>query len=82
MYITYGFVFYFLLFILTFNFLLIFLLNRTIRHALFKFVKDLNIADSELLNSILYVISTILFVVLVDSLWTYVQALGLCRYRV
>lgn len=71
MHVTYGFVFYFTIFVSILNVSMLIFVFRPIRRIMFNFLKRHHILENYILASVLYIIYAIIFIILADSVWTY-----------
>ena len=71
MHVTYGFVFYYTIFMIILNLSLILFLLRGTRRPVFNMLKKLRIGESQIVVSIIYISYAIIFVILADSIWSY-----------
>ena len=71
MHVTYGFVYYFTIFIAVMNILMVIFAIRPIRRLFFNFIRKYRLRDNAVASSIIYIIYAVIFFILVDSLWTY-----------
>ncbi len=71
MHVTYGFVYYICIIMFTFTLSLVIFVNRTLRKKFFDYLKKVRLMDNLIVQSVVYISFIVIFVILVDSVWTY-----------
>lgn len=71
MHITYGFVFYFSLTMLALTVSLSAFALRPLRRVFFNWLRKVRLMDHFIVQSIVYISFVVIFVILMDAVWTY-----------
>lgn len=71
MHVTYGFVYYFTIFMLCMTLSLAIFAIRGLRKRFFNYMKKVKLMDHFIVQSIVYISFIVIFVILIDSIWTY-----------
>jgi hypothetical protein len=71
MHVTYGFVYYFTIFMLFMTLSLTVFALRGLRKRFFNYMKKVKLMDHFIVQSIVYISFIVIFVILIDSVWTY-----------
>ena len=71
MHVTYGFVYYICVIMLVFTLSLVIFVNRTLRKKFFDYLKKVRLMDNLIVQSVVYISFIVIFVILIDSIWTY-----------
>lgn len=71
MHVTYGFVYYFTIFMLCMTLSLCVFALRGLRKRFFNYMKKVKLMDHFIVQSVVYISFIVIFVILIDSVWTY-----------
>jgi hypothetical protein len=71
MHVTYGFVYYFCLMMITATVSLTVFVLRPLRKKVFDYLKKIKLMDNFVVQSIVYISFFVIFVILIDAVWTY-----------
>ncbi len=71
MHVTYGFVYYFCVFMITATASLSVFVVRPLRKKVFDYMKKIKLMDHFVIQSIVYISFFVIFVILIDAVWTY-----------
>lgn len=71
MHVTYGFVYYFAIFMVILTLSLSVFFFRKIRKFVFDFLDNSKILDNQILKASIYISFVVIGIILVDSIWTY-----------
>jgi hypothetical protein len=71
MHVTYGFVYYFTIFMLLMTVSLSIFALRGLRKRFFNYMKKIRLMDHFVFQSLVYISFIVIFVILIDSVWTY-----------
>ena len=71
MHVTYGFVYYFCILMITMTISLTVFTLRPLRKKVFDYLKKIKLMDHFVVQSIVYISFIVIFVILIDSVWTY-----------
>lgn len=71
MHVTYGFVYYFCLMMITATLGLSVFVLRPLRKKVFDYLKKIKLMDHFVVQSIVYISFFVIFVILIDAVWTY-----------
>ncbi len=71
MHVTYGFVYYFTIWMLCMTLSLSVFALRGLRKRFFNYMKKVKLMDHFIVQSIVYISFIVIFVILIDSVWTY-----------
>jgi hypothetical protein len=71
MHVTYGFVYYFTIFMLLMTMSLSIFALRGLRKRFFNYMKKIRLMDHFVFQSLVYISFIVIFVILIDSVWTY-----------
>jgi len=71
MHVTYGFVYYFTVFMIMMTVSLIAFTLRPLRKRVFDYLKKIKLMDHFVIQSVVYISFVVIFVILIDSVWTY-----------
>ena len=71
MHVTYGFVYYFCLLMITATVSLTVFVLRPLRKKVFDYLKKIKLMDNFVVQSIVYISFFVIFVILIDAVWTY-----------
>lgn len=73
MHVTYGFVYYFSILMITMTVSLSVFAIRPLRKKVFDYLKKIKLMDNFIVQSIVYISFVVIFVILIDSVWTYLS---------
>ena len=71
MHVTYGFVYYFTIFMLLMTVSLSVFGLRGLRKRFFNYMKKIRLMDHFVFQSLVYISFIVIFLILIDSIWTY-----------
>lgn len=71
MHVTYGFVYYFCVIMITMTVSLSAFVIRPLRKKVFDYLKKIRLMDHFVIQSIVYISFVVIFVILIDAVWTY-----------
>jgi len=71
MHVTYGFVYYFTVFMIMMTVSLTAFTLRPLRKRVFDYLKKIKLMDHFVIQSVVYISFVVIFVILIDSVWTY-----------
>ena len=71
MHVTFGFVYYFCILMITMTVSLSVFVVRPLRKRVFDYLKRIKLMDHFLVQSIVYISFFVIFVILIDAVWTY-----------
>jgi hypothetical protein len=71
MHVTYGFVYYFCLIMITATVSLTVFVFRPLRKKVFDYLKKIKLMDNFVVQSVVYISFFVIFVILIDAVWTY-----------
>ena len=71
MHITYGFVYYFCILMITMTASLSVFVFRPLRKRVFDYLKKIKLMDHFVIQSVVYISFFVIFVILIDAVWTY-----------
>lgn len=71
MHVTYGFVYYFSLLMITMTVSLSMFALRPLRKKVFDYLKKIRLMDNFIVQSVVYISFVVIFVILIDAVWTY-----------
>ena len=71
MHVTYGFVYYFCLIMITATVSLTVFVLRLLRKKVFNYLKKIKLMDNFVVQSVVYISFFVIFVILIDAVWTY-----------
>jgi hypothetical protein len=69
--VTYGFVYYFCLAMIAMTVSLSIFAIRSLRKKFFDYLKKIRLMDNFIIQSIVYISFFVIFIILIDSIWTY-----------
>ena len=73
MHVTYGFVYYFSILMITMTVSLSVFTLRPLRKKLFDYLKKIKLMDNFIVQSVVYISFVVIFVILIDAVWTYLS---------
>lgn len=73
MHVTYGFVYYFCILIIAMTVSLSVFVIRPLRKKVFNYFKKIKLMDHFFIQSIVYISFFVIFVILIDAIWTYLS---------
>lgn len=71
MHVTYGFVYYFSILMIGATLGLTVFILRPLRKKVFDYLKKIKLMDNFLVQSVVYISFFVIFVILIDAVWTY-----------
>lgn len=71
MHVTFGFVYYFCILMITLTVSLSIFVLRPLRKRVFDYLKKIKLMDNFIVQSIVYISFFVIFVILIDAVWTY-----------
>lgn len=71
MHVTYGFVYYFSILMIIMTISLSAFVLRPLRKKVFDYLKKIKLMDHFLVQSVVYISFFVIFVILIDAVWTY-----------
>lgn len=71
MHVTYGFVYYFSILMVTMTVGLTIFTFRPLRKRVFDYLKKIKLMDHFIVQSVVYISFFVIFVILIDAVWTY-----------
>lgn len=71
MHVTFGFVYYFCILMITMTVSLSVFVIRPLRKRVFDYLKKIKLMDHFIVQSIVYISFFVIFVILIDAVWTY-----------
>lgn len=71
MHVTYGFVYYFCIVMVAMTASLSIFVLRPLRKKVFDYMKKIKLMDNFVVQSIVYISFFVIFVILIDAVWTY-----------
>lgn len=71
MHVTFGFVYYFCIFMITMTVSLSVFVIRPLRKRVFDYLKKIKLMDHFIVQSVVYISFFVIFVILIDAVWTY-----------
>lgn len=71
MHVTYGFVYYFSILMIGATLSLTVFILRPLRKKVFDYLKKIKLMDNFLVQSVVYISFFVIFVILIDAVWTY-----------
>lgn len=73
MHVTYGFVYYFSILMITMTVSLSVFTIRPLRKKVFDYLKKIKLMDNFIVQSVVYISFVVIFVILIDAVWTYLS---------
>lgn len=73
MHVTYGFVYYFSILMITMTVSLSIFTIRPLRKKVFDYLKKIKLMDNFIVQSVVYISFVVIFVILIDAVWTYLS---------
>lgn len=73
MHVTYGFVYYFSILMITMTISLSVFTLRPLRKKVFDYLKKIKLMDNFIVQSVVYISFVVIFVILIDAVWTYLS---------
>ncbi len=73
MHVTYGFVYYFSILMITMTVSLSVFTLRPLRKKVFDYLKKIKLMDNFIVQSVVYISFVVIFVILIDAVWTYLS---------